>query len=45
MQKKTVFVTGGSRGIGRAIADWFIKRDYNVIIGFYKNFEYKKSQI
>ena len=45
MQKKTVFVTGGSRGIGRAIADWFIKRDYNVIIGFYKNFEYKKSPL
>lgn len=45
MQKKTVFVTGGSRGIGRAIANWFIKRDYNVIIGFYKNFEYKKSPL
>lgn len=45
MQKKTVFVTGGSRGIGRAIADWFIKRDYNVVIGFYKNFEYKKSPL
>ena len=45
MQKKTVFVTGGSRGIGRAIADWFIKRDYNVIIGFYKNLEYKKSPL
>ena len=45
MQKKTVFVTGGSRGIGRAIANWFIKRDYNVIIGFYKNFEHKKSPL
>ena len=45
MQKKTVFVTGGSRGIGRAIADWFIKRDYNVIIGFCKNFEYKRSPL
>lgn len=45
MQKKTVFVTGGSRGIGRAIANWFIKRDYNVIIGFCKNFEHKKSPL
>ena len=43
--EKTVFVTGGSRGIGRAIADWFIKRDYNVIIGFCKNFEHKKSPL
>ena len=45
MQKKTVFVTGGSRGIGLAIANWFIKRDYNVIIGFCKNFEYKRSPL
>ena len=43
MQKKTVFVTGGSQRNWTAIADWFIKRDYNVIIGFYKNFEYKKA--
>lgn len=45
MQKKTVFVTGASRGIGLAIAKWFIKRDYNVIVGFCNSYEHKKNPL
>ena len=34
---KTVIVTGGSRGIGRAIATGFSKKNYNVIISYAGN--------
>jgi len=34
---KTVFVTGGSRGIGRAIAEAFYKNGYNVVINYNKS--------
>lgn len=39
MNKKTVLVTGGSRGIGRAIVSKFAENDYNVILNFNKSFE------
>jgi 3-oxoacyl-[acyl-carrier protein] reductase len=32
--KKTIFITGGSRGIGKSIALFFNKLDYNVVITF-----------
>ena len=32
--KKTIFITGGSRGIGKSIALFFNKLDYNVIITY-----------
>jgi 3-oxoacyl-[acyl-carrier protein] reductase len=35
--KKTVLVTGSSRGIGRATARKFAKEGYNVIINYYKS--------
>lgn len=35
--KKTVLITGSSRGIGRATAKKFAKEGYNVIINYYKN--------
>lgn len=35
--KKTVFITGASRGIGRAAALCFAKNDYNVAICYNKN--------
>lgn len=31
---KTVFVTGGAKGIGKAIAEIFYKKDYNVVINY-----------
>lgn len=34
MERKNVFVTGGSRGIGKAIAKEFAKNNYNVIINY-----------
>ena len=37
--EKLVFVTGASRGIGKAIADWFRGRDYCVAHGFLSNIE------
>ncbi|BBF44821.1 3-oxoacyl-[acyl-carrier protein] reductase [Lachnospiraceae bacterium KM106-2] len=37
MNKKTVLVTGSSRGIGRAIALAFAKEHYNVVINCVKN--------
>ncbi|SHH38947.1 elongation factor P 5-aminopentanone reductase [Sporanaerobacter acetigenes] len=35
--KKTVLITGSSRGIGRATAKKFAKEGYNVIVNFYKS--------
>ncbi|MEY8304747.1 elongation factor P 5-aminopentanone reductase [Anaerosalibacter bizertensis] len=35
--KKTVLITGSSRGIGRATAKKFAKEGYNVIINYYKS--------
>lgn len=39
MNKKTVLVTGASRGIGKAIAIKFAKKNYNVIINCVKSEE------
>lgn len=39
MAKKTVLVTGGSRGIGKAIAVKFAKKGYNVAISCIRNEE------
>ena len=36
-QRKTVIVTGGGRGIGRAVAISFYRAGYNVVIGFAGN--------
>ncbi|MBO4601373.1 MAG: glucose 1-dehydrogenase [Bacilli bacterium] len=37
MDKRTVIVTGGSRGIGAAISTRFAKEGYNVVINYVKN--------
>ena len=39
MNKKTVLITGSSRGIGKAIAVKFAKKGYNVVINCIKNKE------
>jgi 3-oxoacyl-[acyl-carrier protein] reductase len=39
MNKKTILVTGASRGIGKAIAIKFAKKNYNVVINCMKNEE------
>lgn len=39
MKRKTVLVTGSSRGIGKAIAVKFAKKGYNVVINCIKNEE------
>ena len=39
MGNKSVVITGGSRGIGRACAVIFAKNGYNVLIGYHKNSE------
>lgn len=44
MSKKTVIVTGGSRGIGRATVIEFAKNDYNVVIN-YKNSKDKAEEL
>ena len=41
--KKTVLITGASRGIGRAIAILFAKNNYNVVINYNKSEEEAKS--
>ena len=40
---KTVLVTGGSRGIGKAIVEKFAKSDFNVILNYNKSFEAAKA--
>lgn len=40
---KTVLVTGGSRGIGKAIVEKFAKNGYNVILNYNKSFEAAKK--
>lgn len=37
MNKKTVLITGASRGIGRAISILFAKNNYNVVINYNKS--------
>ena len=37
MNKKTVLITGASRGIGRAIAKLFAENNYNVVINYNKS--------
>ena len=39
MNRKTILVTGSSRGIGKAIAIKYAKKGYNVIINCLKNEE------
>ena len=39
MDKRTVIVTGGSRGIGAAISTRFAKEGFNVVINYVKNDE------
>ena len=39
MSKKTVLVTGSSRGIGKAIAVKYAKKGYNVVINCLRNKE------
>ncbi|MCL6615462.1 MAG: SDR family NAD(P)-dependent oxidoreductase, partial [Firmicutes bacterium] len=39
MEKKTVLVTGASRGIGRATAELFARSGYNVLINYYASEE------
>ena len=37
MNKKTVLITGASRGIGKAIAKLFAENNYNVVINYNKS--------
>ena len=43
MNKKTVIVTGGSRGIGEAISEKFAGNNYNVVINYVNNDERANS--
>ena len=38
-KRKTVIVTGGSRGIGAATVKYFAKNNYNVVINYVSNDE------
>ena len=40
--KKTVIITGASKGIGAAIAILFARKDYNVVIGYNDSFQTAK---
>ena len=35
--KKTVLITGGAKGLGRAIAKKFAKNDYDIIVTYNKS--------
>ena len=37
IMKKVAFITGGARGIGKAISERFAKEDYNLIINYKEN--------
>lgn len=39
MERKVVLITGASRGIGAATAFYFAKKNYDVVIHYYKGFE------
>ncbi len=43
MNKKTVLITGSSRGIGKAMAELFAENDYNVMINYYKSEEQARA--
>ncbi len=42
---KTALVTGSSRGIGRAIAEYFGKNGYNVVVNYIKNAEKARETV
>lgn len=44
MNKKTVLITGASRGIGKAIAKLFAENNYNVVINYNKS-EYEAKEL
>ncbi len=37
IMKKVAFITGGARGIGKAISERFAKEGYNLIINYKEN--------
>ena len=41
--KKTVIVTGGSRGIGAAIVNLLAREDYNIVLNYNKSEEVAKK--
>ncbi|MBS7528776.1 3-oxoacyl-ACP reductase FabG [Fusibacter paucivorans] len=43
MNKKTVLITGASKGIGSAIATQFASHDYNVVINYHTSYEEAKA--
>jgi len=43
MDKRTVIITGGSRGIGKAISTRFAKEGYNIVINYVSNDEAANS--
>lgn len=41
--KKTVLITGGAKGIGRAMAEIFAQKGYNVVFNFYRSYNEAKD--